>query len=252
MDDDHKQRLRARASKQVAHNQHSLYRACSPITTFRVRDPDPNAFDGGSVLGLRFESMRRGRFQAPHYVFLNRPWKPRSEALRVHRHTIPEWIPLGALAARYLPAPKLQDEQVEEGSPSAGADDMLRGGQKQDLRALAMHVRRELARRQLRAGAISDLRDAAGLRKRRRSSLLAQPEEGALSEITIVDAEAKHVRLEWADGRTGRLVVGDDGEVEQLVVFRENERDREAERELIRGTGHGVKLEDVVRWAASE
>jgi central kinetochore subunit Mal2/MCM21 len=200
--------------------------------------------DHGTVLALRFESMRKGRFQQPHYIFLNRPWKPRSEALRIHRHTIPEWISLEAVAAKYLPAPKLRDAaEADEGAEPSKA------GQKQDLTAFARHIRRELTRRQLREGAISDLRDAAGLRRSRRSTLPgAGEEEGALSEITIVDAEAKQVKLEWADGRTGRLIVGDDVEVEKLVVFQGDERVRDAEWEF----EHRMTVDQVTKWIAAD
>ncbi|KAK9776325.1 putative Cenp-O kinetochore centromere component [Seiridium cardinale] len=221
-----KSRLLAQCDKQVAHQQQSLYRACASITALKIRDPDPKAVDGGNVLGMRFEVMSRSRFIRPYYVMLNRPY-PESRHLRVHRHTVPPCIPLSGLAARHLPAPK----------PDARG----RGTQDQDLSKFARALRRELVRYQNRIATISDLRKAAGQGSTKgRGRELDIP----ISEISAVDAEAKQVRLEWEDGRTGRLVMDDDGKILKVVAQRENERDRQRVRELLGGSTH---VEELVR-----
>ncbi|KAK4165753.1 Cenp-O kinetochore centromere component-domain-containing protein [Cladorrhinum sp. PSN259] len=213
--------LLTQSDAQKTHNLQSLYRACASITTFRARDPDPKAVDNGSILGLRIDVVSRTKFLRPYYVLLNRPF-PNCKFVRVHRHTVPPCIPLGGLAARYLPPP---------GSGSGSK-------RKQDLVKFAKVLRREVTRYHHRIGVVADLRKSAGVGKE---------EEGEIVDISAVDAEAKQITFEWADGRTGRLVMGDDGEVVKLVVVGEGGRDRETGRELL---GSAVNVEEVVKRLA--
>lgn len=63
------------------------------ITAFEIRQL-PRGF------GLRFEIFGSNKaFAAPHYIILKKDPKDR---LRVHRHTIPAFVPLNAIARRYL------------------------------------------------------------------------------------------------------------------------------------------------------
>jgi central kinetochore subunit Mal2/MCM21 len=142
----------------------------------------------------------------------------------VHRHTVPPCIPLAGLAARYL-APPPSDGDQEEG--------------KQDLAKFARALRRELVRYHHRLGVVADLRKAAGLGGKMTTG---DGEEGAgengeggdgrLVDISAADAEAKQISIQWADGRTGRLVMGDDGEIVKVVAVGDNGRDHEAVRQL--------------------
>ncbi|KAK3389010.1 Cenp-O kinetochore centromere component-domain-containing protein [Sordaria brevicollis] len=259
--------LRHYASLQKAHNQQSLYRTCATITTFRVQDPDPNAVDGGAVLGLRVEVLTRGKFVRPYYVLMNRPYgegrkddngngngkgkengkgsgreKERKRKgryanwLRVHRHTVPPCIPLSGLAARYLPSP-----------PSTREDE----GRQQDLVKFAKRLRRELVRYHHRLATISDLRRAIIAESKQQD----QEEEGEgrnkVQDVIPADAEAKQITIEWEDGQTGRLVMGDDGEIVNVVALnggQQSGRDREVVRELV---GQSRRVEDVVRRLGS-
>lgn len=72
--------------------------------------------------------------------------------------------------------------------------------------------------------------------------------DNPITDISAVDAEAKQVRLEWEDGRTGRLVMDDDGKILKVVAHKENERDREGIRELL---GGGSRIEELVRQLES-
>lgn len=214
--------LLARADAQLAHNQQSLYRACASLTTFRARDPDPNAVDDGAILGLRVEVVSRAKFLRPYYVLLNRPYGSRSRHLRVHRHTVPPCIPLAGLAARYLAPP-----------PASGDEE----GNRQDLAKFARALRRELVRYHHRLGVVADLRKAAGLGKTTGDGEEGGREDGEgpdgrLVDISAADAEAKQISIQWADGRTGRLVMGDDGEIVKAVAVGDHGRDREAVRQL--------------------
>jgi central kinetochore subunit Mal2/MCM21 len=57
------------------------------------------------------------------------------------------------------------------------------------------------------------------------------------SDISAADAEAKHVRLEWMDGRIGRAVISSKGKVVKCVVIGEEGRDRPTERAVLGGGG---------------
>ncbi|KAL2269497.1 hypothetical protein VTJ83DRAFT_1681 [Remersonia thermophila] len=269
IDEATKLKLLDQSDLQLAHNQECLYRACATVTTFRARDPDPRAVDGGAILGLRIDVVSRSKFLRPYYVFFNRPYSGAyaGRYLRVHRHTLPPCIPLAGLAARHLPAPPKED--------AAGP------AKQQDLARFAHALRREVVRYHHRLGVVADLRKAAGLAARRRGRRRRKDAKGEddghddddnddgdddvgeedvedhdkapaaltqLIDISPADAEAKQLTLEWADGRVGRLVMDDDGEIVNLVVLGENGRDREAGRDLL---GRATRVEDVVRRLAA-
>ncbi|KAI0105706.1 cenp-O kinetochore centromere component [Nemania sp. FL0031] len=221
-----KQKLAARFEEQSAHKQQCLYRTCATITTFKVTDPDPNAVDGGNVLGLRFEVMSKAKFVRPYYVMLNRPYANR-RYLRVHRHTVPQCIPLSGLAARHLPLPA---EKNDDDTPK-----------KQDLSRFARALRRELVRYHNRAAVIGDMKKAAGLHSKK---VAGQDPETPIIDITAADAEAKQVSIQWRDGRSGRLIMNDDGEIEKMVVQGDNGQDRETVRQFL---GGAVRIEEVSR-----
>lgn len=221
-----KQKLLARLQDHNAHKQQCLYRACATVTTFKVKDPDPNAVDDGNVLSLRFEVMSRAKFIRPYYVMLNRPYANR-RYLRVHRHTVPQCVPLSGLVARYLPSPAAKD------------DDNV--SKKQDLSRFARALRRELVRYQNRAAVIGDMKKAAGLGSKKASD---QESGIEIVDISAADAEAKQISLQWRDGRSGRLIMNDDGDVVKMVVQGDHGQDRETVRQFL---GGAVRVEDVTK-----
>ncbi|KAI0415754.1 cenp-O kinetochore centromere component [Xylaria grammica] len=225
-----KQRLLARFQEQSAHKQQSLYRACATITTFKVNDPDPNAVDGGHVLGLRFEIMSKAKFARPYYVMLNRPYANR-RYLRIHRHTVPQCIPLSGLAAQHLPPPTAKTD-----------DDPPK---KQDLSRFARALRRELVRYHNRAAVIGDMKKAAGLGSKK---ALDQDSDTAIVDISAADAEAKQISIQWRDGRSGRLIMNDDGGIVKMVVQGDNGQDRETVRHFL---GGAVRVEEVTKGLES-
>ncbi|GAP93025.1 putative cenp-O kinetochore centromere component [Rosellinia necatrix] len=224
-----KQKLLAQFEEQSAHKQQCLYRACATITTFKINDPDPNAVDGGNVLGLRFEVMSKSKFLRPYYVMLNRPYTNR-RYLRVHRHTIPQCIPLSGLVARYLPLPAAKDDDNGDAGPK-----------KQDLSRFARTLRRELVRYHNRVAVISDMKKAAGLGSKKSPN---QGSETQILDIGVADAEAKQISIQWRDGRSGRLIMNDDGDVVKMVVQGDQGQDREAVRQFL---GGAVRIEEVTR-----
>lgn len=240
-----------------------------------MQDPDPNAVDGGAVLGLRIEVFARDKFIRPYYVLMNRPWaeggaggsrkgngngngnggkekeKEKEKRrkgkgkyatwLRVHKHTVPPCVPLSGLAARYLPAPPSTSSRPDEAA----------GGREQDLVKFARRLRRELVRYHHRLATITDLRKAilAGAE--------SETNNNRVQDVIPADAEAKQITIEWEDGQTGRLVMGDDGEIVKVVALNGgggqgggsgSGRDREVVRQLV---GGAKRVEDVVRRLGS-
>ncbi|OLN97226.1 hypothetical protein CCHL11_07748 [Colletotrichum chlorophyti] len=216
----------ARSKAQDAHDQQCLYRTCATVTTFKVQDPDPNAVDHGNVLGIRIEIMSSAKFRRPYYVMLNRPYKG-SRYLRVHRHTVPSCIPLAALAARHLPAPKPADAERQT---------------TQDLSRFVRTLRREIARYHNRTAVIGDLQRAAGLRGG--STGEDRDIEQAVASISAADLESRQISIEWVDGRAGRLIMSEDGQIQKFVVLGAAGRDREVTRELL---GESRRVEDVAK-----
>ena len=165
------------------------------------------------------------KFIRPYYLLLNKPY-PASSALRIHRHTIPPFIPLSALARRYLPAPSGDKDRP------------------QNLVQLVRLLRRDLVSYHNRHAVVSDLRRALGLDteagkgKQRTSSIL---------DIQIKDAEAQELRIEWADGKIGRATVTKEGKLGKCVVFGDEGREKGVERMLVGGKGGLLGLEDSLR-----
>ncbi|KAM5346934.1 hypothetical protein ACJ41O_009939 [Fusarium nematophilum] len=216
-------KLLTESQKQKAYLQQCLYRTCSSITTFKVHDPDPNAVDGGHILGLRFEIMSKGQFLRPYYVMLNRPYF-NSKHLRIHRHTLPPAVPLPGLAARHLPAPRPESDNPPQ----------------QNLDRFVRTLRREIVRYHNRLGVSADLRRGLGLHDKTADNIM--PDD--IVEVGIADIEAKQIRFSWADDRSGRVVMDDDGRVEKLVMFGREGRDWETTKELY---GKYDRIEDVTK-----
>ncbi|KAJ9155188.1 hypothetical protein NKR23_g1757 [Pleurostoma richardsiae] len=228
--------------------QQRTYRACAGVTAFRAQDPSPSSSSadgsggGGFVLGLRIEAMaaaRPGCFARPYYVLLEPAGGTGAAAdrLRVRSHTVPPCIPLPALAHRYLPQS---------------------GERPQDLAGLARALRRAVVRYRVRVGVVAALRAQAGLGKGEsaeqgedgEAEMERQKDEqgtgvlaaGPVRNICAADAEVRQVTIEWEDGRTGRLVLDDDGEVARLVVFdEEGARDLATARKLLTAATKATK-----------
>lgn len=222
-DNSPRKKLAKRSSQQQAYIQQCAYRISTSVTAFKIHDPDPNAVDEGRVLGVRFEIMSAGQFLRPYYVMLNRPFE-RSRLLRVHRHTIPPAIPLSGLAARHLPPPKKGHGGREP---------------KQDLDMFVKRLRREIMRHHNRLGVTADLRQSARVNEQARPDA----ETPAIIDVGVADVEAKQIRLTWADDRTGRIVMDDDGKVLKFAIFGPDGRDWETAKALL---GSHDRVEDIV------
>ncbi|KAJ2894233.1 hypothetical protein MKZ38_007818 [Zalerion maritima] len=85
-------------------------------------------------------------------------------------------------------------------------------------------------------------------------ALAQERKKAKIIHVFPVDAEAKQIRIDWSDGRTGRLILDDDGNVAKMAVFEEGVRDRDTVREILlplppaRGDGNnnGKRIEEVI------
>lgn len=189
--------------------------------------------------------MSNGKFQNAYHVMLNRPFKEedgseeRRGLYRVHRHTLPACIPLTSISSRFLPNGK---GILNNGSTGR------EGARQQDLKAFTRSIRRELVSYHKRLSSIKALRKEFNLSSSS-SSLLSKGKspENVIIDITPADPEAKQMRIEWVDGRIGRVAMDEKGKVVKCVVIGEEGRDRDVERRVMSsmGNGLGARIEDV-------
>lgn len=106
--------------------------------------------------------------------------------MRVHRHTIPTFIPLQNLLAKHLPPPGKQ-----------------RGGKGQNLTRLVKEMRGELVAHHKRVEAVEKLRDEC---------------RGKKVEVQMVDLSGRELEVRWEDGAVAKVRVGRDGVVEGAVA----------------------------------
>lgn len=112
------------------------------------------------------------------------------------------------------------------------------GAKKQDLNRFVRALRRDIVGYHNRLSVIKGLRREFKLDEK--VSRKGKDRERVIADITAADAEAKQVRIEWVDGRIGRAVVDDKGEVKDCVVVGEDGRDREVERRVCAGGMEGI------------
>jgi central kinetochore subunit Mal2/MCM21 len=173
----------------------NLHRTCSGITAFRVQDPDPNAVDGGNVLGIRFEifSSDKRAFDIPYYVLFNQP--NRDGRLRVHKHTVPVFVPLQTLVKRYLPF----TTEDEDDNPKT----MARA--QQNLPSFVRALRKALVSHHKRLEAYRHLKQAL---------------EGkhGVEEVKMLDSIGNEIEMVFRDNIIARMRISTDGRIEKVAV----------------------------------
>ena len=218
-------------SQSEAHAQSNSHRVAFSVTSFPFRDPSPHS-ESPNLLGIRIDICGRdGKFAKPYYLLLKRVGSDK-KALRVHRHTIPAFIPLEKLQERHLPEPPELDD--DNASTKAWKQ------RKQDLRKLVRELRRELVAWHIRKDAIAWLREQLGISEGSGDNESISNRRIVLLEATSI--EANFVRVKWADGRTGRFRISNQGFVEQITVLDDNGRDKRTESLLAKGDGRVESL----------
>ena len=185
-----------------------------------MRDPDPHAADSGRVLGVRIDvfSRRERRFVQPFYLLLHRAegaenGKERPARWKLHKHTVPPFVPLQALAKKYL-AP----------------------GGAQGLARLCRAVRAELVRWQTRVDLVETMKGRTELMRER-----------GVREVRERDLRCEEVEVVFEDGALARVVLGRDGGVAKAVV-RGPEEEKDVVSEGMR-PGRRRELERAIKGA---
>jgi len=237
------------------HSQSNVYRLAFGVTAFPFRDPNPETLNQ-RFLGIRFDVCnRQGRFETPYFIVCKRMREADGE-LRIHKHTIPELVPVAKYEKRYLP---LQDEGYGSEDSAGGAT-----GLRQDLHSLVRRVRRDLAAWVFRRDAINILNENLGLsasepkEKKEKSPDEPQDEDTDMPDfvsgrfgvvqISPTAVEARYARIVWSDGRVGRIKISNKGRVNRVVIVGEGaRRQRHAERILMSTTIGDVSMASVAR-----
>jgi central kinetochore subunit Mal2/MCM21 len=265
-----KSRTSASASTNTQH-QTNMHRLSFTVTTFPFADPSPTNSLHGRLLGLRFDQCSHlGMFQKPYYILLRRVEEGGDE-WRVHRHTIPAFVPLGRLEEEFLP---LRDEDGSDDEHYGAEDESGSAGvkaKKQDLHSFVRKIRHELTSWNLRREAIdflkSELRlvtppatakegdeseeDGADDTEMTDSDSTTQGLYGVQS-IEATSFEARQARITWTDGTIGRIKISNRGLVEKAVVVGEGGRIRGVENLLVDGESRVEELVGKLRVLVGE
>lgn len=231
-------------------HQTNMHRLSFTITTFPFTDPSPTNTLHGRLLGIRLDHCSRsGTFQKPYYILLRR-LEEGGDEWRVHRHTIPAFVPLRRLEDEYLP---VRDES-DEMAGTAGAV----GAGKQDLQGFVRKVRHELICWEMRRDAIGLLKEELGLLPQAHddhdereddemgdtaSTIAPPPGRYGIQSIEPTTFEARQARITWTDGTIARIKISSRGLVERAVVVGESGRIRGVENLLVDGKS---RIEELV------
>lgn len=208
----------------------NLHRTCSGITAFRVQDPDPNAVDAGNVLGIRFDvfAAEKRAFATPYYVLFNQP--NADGQLKIHKHTIPVYVPMQSLIKKYLPF----NSSNEDGDASLKAT-----AQQQDLAKFVRALRKELVAHHKRVEAFESLKQ--GLSKRH-----------GVKEVKMLEVAAKEIEINFTRGLMARVRIAADGKIEKVAVGptsgnNDDSHDMKAYREVRKAIeGGSGRVDDLV------
>jgi central kinetochore subunit Mal2/MCM21 len=245
------------------HSLSNIHRLANGVTAFPFHDPSPELQSRNPLLGVRIDICdRSGRFDSPYYLFCVRAGEGdgvANQELRIHRHTIPAFVPLEQYESQHLP---LLDEgygTLEDSVLSAGG-----GARAQDLHGLVQRVRHDLVAWRLRQDALAWLREELRIPEPASPSALPQKplennedrdpdqaeDEDALGsdvdisepsgryrvcDVSAVTVDARQARVVWSDGRVGRIKISDQGKIERAVVIGHESRIRGMESILTNG-----------------
>lgn len=103
---------------------------------------------------------------------------------------------------------------------------------KQNLSDLVRNLRHELMSYHLRLAFIDSIQESTSLPLEQ----IREPDEyHRISEVSSTDPEGRELRIEWFDGKTGRVRIATDGDICNCVVFGQEGRETSAERRICGG-----------------
>ncbi|KAL3470959.1 Cenp-O kinetochore centromere component-domain-containing protein [Aspergillus californicus] len=252
------------------HAQSNHHRIAFSTTTFPFKDPSP-ANEGEdestkNLLGVRIDiCVRNGRFTKPYYLLLRKKRTAGDSEgkirVKVHRHTVPSFIPIERLERVFLPDFPFIHGDEGDGEDQAQLKKPSVPARKQNLVGFIREVRRQLVAWHTRLDAVYFLREQLGIVRRGVDAYPDEEEDGPWDRDVLVDVdfdsgvgetrvkgnglgiialaptalEASYVRMEWEDGRVGRFKISNSGLVERAVVIGDTGRDKASEAVLISG-----------------
>lgn len=241
------------------HSQTNHHRIAFSATSFPFKDPSPHS-ESPNLLGIRIDVCARGgKFNKPYYFLLKREGED-TRRLRIHRHTIPAFIPLKELEEKYLPIPRGDVDGVGGNEGDEGLKPWKR--KKQNLPRLVRELRRELVAWHLRRDAVQWLREELDLQRETEDDggqgddtsanrdedgrLAVSPTSDKLGIVSLAatSLETRYIRLVWSDGRVGRVKLSNRGQIERAIVLGEGGREKTKESALVGGDG---RVENLVR-----
>lgn len=236
------------------HSETNHHRIAFTATTFPFTDPDPTLNGANNLLGVRIDICgRNGRYSKPYYLLLKKVPGKGTKRVRIHRHTIPGFISVADLERTYLPVPRAGPggEEEEELKPWK-----MKQRTRQDLRGLVRELRKELVAWHLRSDALDLLRERLGF-EHDGEQILAGNADALAGPLGIVSLssmglDARYFRIQWQDGRIGRLRISNTGTVMRAVVIKDRGRDKLMEVAMMGGDARVESLlERLVEYTSS-
>ncbi|KAI9374080.1 Cenp-O kinetochore centromere component-domain-containing protein [Aspergillus egyptiacus] len=269
-----------------AHSQSNHHRVAFSTTTFAFKDPSPQPdVENGSskkLLGVRIDiCIRNGRFTKPYYLLLRKVRTSErdqgADRVRVHRHTIPAFIPVERLERIFLPDSPPESTDVETQAEPLQKKKLNAPMRKQNLSAFVREIRRQLVAWHTRLDAVYYLRERLGVIRRGADTYPDKDEEGPWDRDVLMNVdfdsgvgetrlkendlgivmlsptalEASYVRMEWEDGRVGRFKISNSGLVERAVVIGDEGRDKAMEAVLAGGDRKVLTVLDRLKQRAA-
>jgi central kinetochore subunit Mal2/MCM21 len=235
--------------QQSRRNLENVYRACAGVTAYKVQDPDPNAVNKGNILGISIDVAVSGRFVTTYHVLFSFHRRESSNALRIHKHTIPPCIPLQQLANKWLPV------NTKDGDDAIDPE--------QDLVRFGRTLRKELVSWHMRLQAVEHLQKEAGVLSVQSDKSSKRVDSGPMGKVLNAfvsdsesdeedvsdrmvdidsDAAARQITVAWSNGRTAVMSVSKDGRVERASCrTRDGVRDVALARKAIGSLGGLVR-----------
>ena len=228
------------------HTECNSHRLAFGVTAFPFIDPSPETINtpGRSLLGIRIDTCgHNGKYRDPHYIFCQRTGANDNE-MRIHKHTIPAFVPLKMYEEQYLPT---LDEGYRSGESVDGD-----AAPKQDLHGLVERVRKDLVSWVYRQDAVQFLKEGLELVPPGRDDDSFQNNtigKFGVESISAVDTEARYIRIEWQEGRQalmGRVKISDEGMIERAVIYGDNGARFSSAEKILSGGGNSVPITELV------
>ena len=183
--------------------------------------------------------------------------------LKVHKHTLPSFVPIRKYEAEYLPVDEDDGDEHDDEMEGVDMPDRpvtVQDDGRQDLHGFAKAIRHDLVSWNLRSDAIEAAAAELGLwgvdqhstSTTTTAPATPPPSNHGVRKLNPVAMDARFARIEWSDGRVGQIRIADNGTIEKAVVFGEtsdngNQRLPRDERILAGSEGKTVSVLDLVK-----